>query len=434
MKVIVVKPAARLRFVPIQVECRRIATRGIFQNGLALLVAATITGSTHAREPFCAESAAGLNCPYTTLADAEIHPATDDLLLVVPLSGVAAALPGTAEALGSVQGIPVAANPGSPRAATFPAFTLSPAPVQPPASTQAVADGWVGGTLGGIGGIVRSLAPTVQNAWRDLVDNLYPGQGAVRDWILAPLNTWLGLGGTEVPALASGDNQAGDEPAPRFDFALGGKSPDAPGDAGDDVTPSAPGGAVDSGVLDPYLAWLARNGLYADLSYRRPEPWGLVATGAQVKVTNAINGWSLETGYPLRTATGMVIEPRLQFSAAAVTFERLGNFFHQIEFDDRYSTQSRAGVQLRKTYGLSHGVRLTPSGSVNALTQVQGGNSFTTNDAGWNATDLNRTRLLLEGGLNAEFGRRTEVFGGMNYQDDGADDSLGGEMGVRVRW
>lgn len=406
----------------------------VCRRGLTLLVALAIAGSARGLEPFCTDSTADLNCRRTTQADAQLHPATDDLLLVAPRSGAIPVLPGTVEGARSVQDIPVATNPGSPRTATFPIFTAAPRdPARPPAHSQAVAGGRVAGSAGKTGGVARSLAPAAQNAWRDLVSNLYQGQSAVRDWILAPLNAWLGLGDSTAPALATGHDRQDDGLAPQFNFALASESPDEP-DAASDNLSETPGGGVGSRVLDPYLAWLARNGLYADLSYRRPEPWGLVATGAQVKVTDAVNGWSLETGYPLRTVTGMVIEPRLQFSAAAVTFEQLGHFFYEVEFDDRYSTQSRAGVQLRKTYDLGYGMRLTPSGSVNALTQVQGGNSFVTNDVGWNTTDLNGTRLLLEGGLNAEIGRQTEVFGGMNYQDDGTDDSLGGEMGVRVRW
>lgn len=443
MQTIVVKPAARVHEAQPRAIGPVFAVRAFSplraSPTRALLVAVALGSApfAHAELP-CTAPAGSTNCVAATeLGDPdalEIRPQTDSVGLTLPQAGLSLELPASAEASAD----PATATdvkPDRPAVESSPTLDLPLRPTLDSVSTNPVAGRGGTGAFGGLGDVAPGLAPAARNFWQTLIANLHQGQHAISDRILTPLITWLDLG-TSGPGVATAA-VGGVEIDSLYNFALL-ATPSAEtshrDDANDDQVAQRVVGAPAGVPVDAYFAWLARNGLYADLSYRQGESIRGVLTGPQVSVKSAASGWSLETGYPLRTATGVVIEPQFNLSGAAVTLQQLSNFARQVEFDDSYSTQSRAGVQLRKLYDLGYGIRLTPSGSVNAVTRLQGGNNFLANDVRWNNPELNRSRLLLEGGLNAEVGRRTEFFGGMNYQDDGTDDSVGGEMGLRLQW
>ncbi len=300
--------------------------------------------------------------------------------------------------------------------------------------------------LSASGALLTSVSPAVQNLWHTAVGNLYQREGAARDQFAEPLGVWVrgfGSDGTLSPAGAQAnadfdqENQgfeAGFEFAPRSDLRIGLLAGQAK--AKIDLDASTGRADIDGDTFGAYLTWRAWNGAYADLSYR----WMNIDADTHSSIGSFsldgdADGWSFEAGYPIRLPDGMIVEPQFQFSALEVELDDVSNSLGTIELEDGDSQVVRAGAQIRKTYAVAEGVTLTPSWSVNAVTELEGKNDFRVNGIYRDKTDLGGTSLLAEGGLNVKLGTKVEVFGGMNYQDGAAFDSVvGGQVGVRGRW
>ncbi|MET0718644.1 MAG: autotransporter outer membrane beta-barrel domain-containing protein, partial [Pseudoxanthomonas sp.] len=76
----------------------------------------------------------------------------------------------------------------------------------------------------------------------------------------------------------------------------------------------------------------------------------------------------------------------------------------------------------------------TPYASINAVREFDGENAFSINDDFSGRTSAEGTNALVEAGLNVDLGRLS-VFGGANWQDGGALESIvSGQVGMRFAW
>jgi outer membrane autotransporter protein len=88
---------------------------------------------------------------------------------------------------------------------------------------------------------------------------------------------------------------------------------------------------------------------------------------------------------------------------------------------------------VRKSFDT--GVRVwTPYATVSAVREFDGENAYSIDGNFFGSTSTEGTSALVEAGLNVQSGNLS-VFGGLNWQDGGALDSVvGGQVGVRYSW
>ncbi|MEH6544768.1 MAG: autotransporter outer membrane beta-barrel domain-containing protein [Porticoccaceae bacterium] len=294
------------------------------------------------------------------------------------------------------------------------------------------------------GVLASSLSPAVQSLWQSGVGTLHQRQGAVRDQSLGKLSVWLRTfttDGTIDPDGAQANlefdqenkgYEVGVDIALNDQWRVGILAGESEAEVDlNDATGSAD---IDGDTLGVYLTWLAANNWYADLSYRMMDFDGdAKGSGAAVMdVDGDADGWNLEVGKTITLASGLVVEPQFQYTSMEVDLDDIVNTSGTFAQKDGDSSRVRAGVMLRKAYQ-SGTSKWTPYGSLNVVEELDGENSF--NAGAYSSdSDIGGTSVLVEGGVNAQFGD-VIVFGGVNYQDgDALDGIVGGQLGVRFSW
>lgn len=299
--------------------------------------------------------------------------------------------------------------------------------------------------LSDVGVLASSLSPAVQTLFQTAVGTLHQRQGAVRDQLLERFSVWVRGFGSKgnmdpdgiQPNIDFDQEIQGFEAG--FDFALQSdlRIGILAGQANTDIDLGSHRGKadIDGDTLGAYLTWMAQNGFYADLSYRVMDLEGDIKNaGAKMDVDGDAKGWSLETGYTMKTADGVEVEPQFQFSTMEVELDDIANSYGKFELDDGDSTTARLGVMLRKTYTTGNGVRWTPYLSLNAIREFEGENDYSINNTFEGKSDIGGTSYMVEHGLNVQMGH-VIIYAGLNYQDAGAfDEVLGGQLGVRYQW
>ena len=203
-----------------------------------------------------------------------------------------------------------------------------------------------------------------------------------------------------------------------------------------DLDPGNADADIDADTWGIYGTWLSQNGFYLDASYR----WTKFETDMDTPAGsfNIDDGkaetFNVEAGYAFTMASGLKIEPQLQWTHTNVkdldvlTLDN-GMFFST---DGADSSRGRLGVAVYKGMGdADTGWRVTPYVALSAVREFDGENEFAINDALFGRTERDGTSGLLELAVTARH-RNLSIWGGVNWMDGGGvSESIGGQLGVR---
>lgn len=294
------------------------------------------------------------------------------------------------------------------------------------------------------GVLASSLSPAVQHLWQTGVGTLHQRQGAVRDQLLEKVSVWLRTyrtDGTLDPDGAQSNlefdqentgYELGIDAALNEELRLGVLFSQSEADV--DLNDAAGSADIDGDTWGVYLTWMGANGWYSDLSYRRMDFDGKAkSAAAPMDIDGEADGWNLEVGRTYTLDSGLQVEPQFQYTDMEVDLDDIVNSAGVFSQKDGDSTRARLGVLLRKGYQ-SGNAKWTPYGSLSVVEEFDGENSFNIGGAYAGESDIGGTSMLLETGVDAQFGDIV-IYGGLNYQDgDALDGILGGQLGVRFSW
>jgi outer membrane autotransporter protein len=192
---------------------------------------------------------------------------------------------------------------------------------------------------------------------------------------------------------------------------------------------------VEADTWGVYGTWISPNGFYLDASYRWMDFDVSTESGAGVLEGDGdAEAFNLEVGYAWTLSGGLKIEPQLQYTKTnvdnlSVLVSSTGMRFQS---EDGDSSRGRIGVALRNSFGnADSGWLWTPYATLSAVREFDGEGHFAINDAFLGETSVEGTSALLELGATARHGNWA-FYGGLNWMDGGAIDSLwGGQLGAR---
>ena len=323
---------------------------------------------------------------------------------------------------------------------------------------------------------VSSIAPAVQNLWHLGVGTVFQREGTMRDSSgggsgnslmnagfknaaagSAQVADYQGAAGLWLRAFS--EDGALNPDGGRDNFGLGGehnfdlKSSGIEFGAGYDlngewtagllggvsdgtVKPTVGGRtSIDAKTIGGYLTYTPGNGFYADLSYRSMDFDGNGNGGGQdFDFEGQANGFSLEMGYGIKTASGLVVEPQFQYSSMDVDLDNVDYSLDGFELTDGKSSQTRLGVSLRKTMDTGNGNSWTPYASLSYLNESNASNDYVIGGLLTGNVDTSGNSTLFEGGATVKYGNML-FSGGLNWKDGGAYESMfGGQVSVRFTW
>ena len=293
--------------------------------------------------------------------------------------------------------------------------------------------------------VVQGLMNTQVGTWRQrmgVIDNF--NKGAISLWArvfydrgdYSPEfeNTNFGQGGNFDYEQMNSGAEAGVDFAVTDEFSLGlllAKSR-AKAKLGDPGIASA---KVEGDTWGVYGTWISPNGFYLDASYRWMSFDVTTESSAGVLTGDGdAEAFNIEVGYAWTMSSGLKIEPQFQYTKTnvdnlSVLQTSTGMTFANEGGD---SSRGRLGVSLRKAFGdADSGWLWTPYVTLSAVREFDGENHYAINDVFFGSTTVEGTSFLLELGATARHGNWA-IYGGLNWQDGGAVDSLfGGQLGVR---
>ena len=193
--------------------------------------------------------------------------------------------------------------------------------------------------------------------------------------------------------------------------------------------------SIDAKTIGGYLTYTPGNGFYADLSYRSMDFDGNGNGGGQdFDFEGQANGFSLEMGYGVKTASGLVIEPQFQYSSMDVDLDNVDYSLDGFELTDGKSSQTRLGVSLRKTMDTGNGNSWTPYASLSYVNESNASNDYVIGGVLTGNVDTSGNSTMFEGGATVNYGNML-ISGGLNWKDGGAYESMfGGQVSVRFTW
>ena len=193
--------------------------------------------------------------------------------------------------------------------------------------------------------------------------------------------------------------------------------------------------SIDAKTIGGYLTYTPGNGFYADLSYRSMDFDGNGNGGGQdFDFEGQANGFSLEMGYGVKTASGLVVEPQFQYSSMDVDLDNVDYSLDGFELTDGKSSQTRLGVSLRKTMDTGNGNSWTPYASLSYVNESNASNDYVIGGVLTGNVDTSGNSTLFEGGATVNYGNML-ISGGLNWKDGGAYESMfGGQVSVRFTW
>jgi len=154
-------------------------------------------------------------------------------------------------------------------------------------------------------------------------------------------------------------------------------------------------------------------------------------------------GSSLESGYPFPLANGWIIEPQAQATYQHVDINDASDGAATVSYSDVESLVGRLGARLAKTWELDPGAAnpkpltgwLRASFAYEFLgepvTAFSSGNGPVPFDA-----DYSGTSVIVNAGFDADLANNIALYGNVDYdfQFDDRGESIGGEIGLKVRW
>ena len=154
-------------------------------------------------------------------------------------------------------------------------------------------------------------------------------------------------------------------------------------------------------------------------------------------------GASLEAGYPFPVADGWIIEPQAQLTYQHIDLDEASDGAATVSFSDVESLVGRLGARLARTWELDPG-KTDPrrvTGWLRASFAYEFlGDPVTTFSSGAGPVpfdaDYSGPSVVLNAGLDTELGDSTALYANLDYeyQFDDAGESIGGEVGLKVRW
>jgi outer membrane autotransporter protein len=192
---------------------------------------------------------------------------------------------------------------------------------------------------------------------------------------------------------------------------------------------------VEADTWGVYGTWISPNGFYLDASWRWMDfDVSTESSAGVLEGDGDAEAFNIEAGYAWSLSGGLKIEPQLQYTKTrvdnlSVLVSGTGMSFGNEGGD---SSRGRVGVALRKSFGdADSGWLWTPYASLSAVREFDGESRFAVNDAFFSGTTVEGTSALLELGATVRQGNWS-LYGGLNWQDGGAIDSLfGGQLGAR---
>jgi outer membrane autotransporter protein len=185
-----------------------------------------------------------------------------------------------------------------------------------------------------------------------------------------------------------------------------------------------------------YGTWLASSGFYLDASYR----WmnfdaKLDSAAGQSRASGKAGTFNVELGKDFSFSNGFKLEPQIQYTRTKVDqVDTLSGALAGFTPEGGTSSRARVGVLISKDFGTSGNTVWTPYVAVSGVREFGGNSAFTIDGNFSGATNTKGTSALVEGGLAMHTGNLS-VFGGLNWQDGGALQSvIGGQIGVRYTW
>ena len=194
---------------------------------------------------------------------------------------------------------------------------------------------------------------------------------------------------------------------------------------------------IDGDTIGGYLTWLSPNGMYADVSYR----WmhfdaDMSSFGGQRKVGGDVSAFNVEAGWDVWTSTGgLKLVPQVQYTHQEVqNVDRIQGELADFFTDGGTSERGRLGLSFQQTLKTANG-SWTPYGTVSVIREFDGDSHFAIADNAFNGGSTTKgTSGMLELGADVNMGA-LHVYGGLNWTDGGAIDSVwGGQVGVRYTW
>ncbi|MET0809385.1 MAG: autotransporter outer membrane beta-barrel domain-containing protein, partial [Pseudoxanthomonas sp.] len=192
---------------------------------------------------------------------------------------------------------------------------------------------------------------------------------------------------------------------------------------------------LDGDTVGAYATWLSGTGFYMDASYRRMDFDARVrTTSGEIRTSGNADAFNLEAGYAWTLDNGLQIEPQLQYTGVRVDgINQLAGALANFESEGGDSSLARLGVAVRKTFQ-DGSTAWTPYVTLSTVHEFDGQNGFTINDDFSGHTSVEGTHALVEAGLTVDLGRLS-LFGGANWMDGGARESVaGGQLGMRFAW
>jgi outer membrane autotransporter protein len=160
--------------------------------------------------------------------------------------------------------------------------------------------------------------------------------------------------------------------------------------------------------------------------------------------TNGVGlGASLEAGYPFPVTDGWVIEPQAQLAYQYIDFDDASDSAAEVSFSGVTSLIGRVGARIAKTWELGPGEarpRLI-TGWLRASLAYEFLDEPTTSFSSANGPvpfpgDFSGPSVILNAGLDAELRENVALYTDVNYEAafDSLGESIGGEVGLKVRW
>jgi fibronectin-binding autotransporter adhesin len=146
-------------------------------------------------------------------------------------------------------------------------------------------------------------------------------------------------------------------------------------------------------------------------------------------------GWglSVEGGYPLKMANGLIVEPQAQLSYQRVSFDRFTDVDNiTVDLENSASLRGRAGVRLQNA--ADEGQQWLPFMEVNLLHEFLKGRTINASGVGFRS-DLGGTSLQLAAGVNAQLSRNVSFFLTLGFEkgvSKASADTLSGNVGLRM--
>lgn len=177
-------------------------------------------------------------------------------------------------------------------------------------------------------------------------------------------------------------------------------------------------------------------GTWYNIDASSDRPFSLSTSGFGV-------GGSLEAGYPFALAYGWLIEPQAQLTFQHIDIDDADDGVATVSFSDVDSLVGRLGARLATTWELNPGAAdprlitgwLRASYAYEFLGEPVTAFSSAAGPVEFDA-DYSGSSVILNAGLDADLSANTALYGSVDYeyQFDDIGQSIGGEIGFKVRW